>query len=138
VLWQKDQESRPPIGWVRETRRGRGYAKSRDNSIVLHVDFDGPTLARMPPTATVDAVLWVDANGQVLERQLTCRRRQAGGASRPPRARERGAVGDVELCPAPRLGTLSEYREGRHGSAGASRVCGGLGGRPEPPMSARP
>jgi glucans biosynthesis protein len=71
VLWQKDQESRPPIGWVRETRRGRGYAKSRDNSVVLHVDFDGPTLARMPSTATVDAVLWVDANGQVLERQLT-------------------------------------------------------------------
>lgn len=71
VLWQKDQESRPPIGWVRETRRGRGYAKSRDNSVVLHVDFDGPALTRMPPTATVDAVLWVDANGQVLERQLT-------------------------------------------------------------------
>ena len=36
-----------------ETRRGRGYAKSRDNSVVLHVDFDGPTLMRMPPTATV-------------------------------------------------------------------------------------
>jgi hypothetical protein len=28
--------------------------------------------------------------------------------------------------------SLSEYLEGRHGSAGASRVFGGLGGRPEP------
>jgi glucans biosynthesis protein len=71
VLWQKDQESRPPIGWVRETRRGRGYVKSRDGSIMFHVDFEGPTLSRMPATATVDAVLWVDPNGQVLERHLT-------------------------------------------------------------------
>jgi glucans biosynthesis protein len=96
VLWQKDQESRPPVGWVRETRRGRGYAKSRDNSVVLHVDFDGPTLARMPPTATVDAVLWVDANGQVLERQLT-RNKVTGGWRFVVRLRRVDAGKPVEL-----------------------------------------
>ena len=41
VLWQKDREVRPPMGWVRETRRGRGYMKTDDGSIELHVDFEG-------------------------------------------------------------------------------------------------
>ena len=48
VLWQKDREMRPPIGWVRETRRGRGYSKADDGSIELHVDFEGAMLNRMP------------------------------------------------------------------------------------------
>ena len=55
VLWQKEREVRPPIGWVRETRRGRGYVKSADASVELHVDFEGPTLSRMPATATVES-----------------------------------------------------------------------------------
>jgi glucans biosynthesis protein len=78
VLWQKDQEVRPPIGWVRETRRGRGYVKSPDGSIELHVDFEGPTLTRMPATSTVDTALWIDANGEVLERH-TRRNEVTGG-----------------------------------------------------------
>ena len=68
VLWQKDREVRPPLGWVRETRRGRGYVKAADGSIEFHVDFEGPTLSRMPPDATVDVALWFAANGEVLER----------------------------------------------------------------------
>jgi len=68
VLWQKDQETRPPMGWVRETRRGRGYAKSDDGSIELHVDFEGGALSRMPATADINVALWIDANGEVLER----------------------------------------------------------------------
>ena len=44
VLWQKDREMRPPTGWVRETRRGRGYSKADDGSIELHVDFEGAML----------------------------------------------------------------------------------------------
>ena len=69
VLWQKDREMRPPIGWVGDTRRGRGYTKNDDGSIELHVDFEGPTLSRMPSTAIVDTTSWVDANGEVLERR---------------------------------------------------------------------
>lgn len=69
VLWQKDREMRPPIGWVADTRRGRGYTKNDDGSIELHVDFEGPTLSRMPWTAIVDTTSWVDANGEVLERR---------------------------------------------------------------------
>jgi glucans biosynthesis protein len=80
VLWQKDRETRPPIGWVSETRRGRGYAKSQDASVELHVDFDGPTLRQMPANATIDIALWVDSNGEVLERHL--RRNEATGGWR--------------------------------------------------------
>jgi periplasmic glucans biosynthesis protein len=69
VLWQKDREARPSIGWVSDTRRGRGYTKNDDGSIELHVDFEGPTLSRMPWNAVVDTTSWVDANGEVLERR---------------------------------------------------------------------
>lgn len=80
VLWQKDQETRPPVGWVGETRRGRGGVRPKDGSLMLHVDFEGPTLSRMPPNATVEAQLWTDSNGQVVERQLT--RNEASGGWR--------------------------------------------------------
>lgn len=78
VLWQKDRETRPPVGWVRETRRGRGYVKTPDASVELHVDFEGPVLRRMPATAAVDVSLWVDPNGEVLERH-TSRNEATGG-----------------------------------------------------------
>ena len=78
VLWQRDREIRPPIGWVRETRRGRGYVKAADGSIELHVDFEGPTLSRMPAAATADVALWIDPNGEVLERR-TMRNEITGG-----------------------------------------------------------
>ena len=78
VLWQKDQETRPPVGWVRETRRGRGGVKPRDANVMLHIDFEGPSLRGMPANATVDAVLWADANGQIVERQLS-RNEATGG-----------------------------------------------------------
>lgn len=78
ILWQKDRETRPPVGWVRETRRGRGFAKSDDGSLELHVDFEGPTLTRLPASATVEAVVWVDDNAEVLERHLR-RNEMTGG-----------------------------------------------------------
>jgi glucans biosynthesis protein len=78
VLWQKDREVRPPLAWVRETRRGHGYTQSPEGSVELHVDFEGPALTRMPPTATVDAHLSIDANGEILERH-TRRNEVTGG-----------------------------------------------------------
>jgi glucans biosynthesis protein len=78
VLWQKDREVRPPVGWVAQTRRGRGWVKTPDGSVELHVDFEGPALERMPATAAVEAALWTDANGEVLERH-TRRNEVTGG-----------------------------------------------------------
>jgi periplasmic glucans biosynthesis protein len=80
LLWQKDRETRPPLGWVSETRRGRGYAKVTDGSVELHVDFDGPTLTRMPPAAGVDLALWTDDNAEVVDRYV--RRNDATGGWR--------------------------------------------------------
>jgi glucans biosynthesis protein len=96
VLWQKDQESRPPIGWVRETRRGRGGVRGRDASVMLHVDFEGPTLTRMPANATADAELSVDANGEVVERYLI-RNEATGGWRFVVRLRRVDAAKPVEL-----------------------------------------
>jgi periplasmic glucans biosynthesis protein len=80
VLWQKDREIRPPMGWVRETRRGRGYLKTDDGSVELHVDFEGGGLNRMPSNTAMDAAVWLDSNGEVLERHL--RRNEATGGWR--------------------------------------------------------
>jgi len=67
VLWQKDRETRPPVGWVRETRRGRGWVNADDGSIQLHVDFEGPILTRLPATADVNTAVWIDGNGEIVE-----------------------------------------------------------------------
>jgi glucans biosynthesis protein len=97
VLWQKDRETRPPLSWVRETRRGRGFVKSSpDGSVELHVDFEGPALTRLPATAPVDVTVWVDANGQLVERHI--RRNEATGGRRVVvRVRRVDAAKPVEL-----------------------------------------
>jgi len=96
VHWQKDREMRPPIGWVRETRRGRGYMRSEDGAIELHVDFEGQTLARIPAAATVDVALSIDANGEVLERH-TVRNDVTGGRRLVVRLRRVDRGKPVEL-----------------------------------------
>jgi glucans biosynthesis protein len=96
VLWQKDKESLPPTSWVRETRRGRGWVKAPDGTVQLHVDFEGPALRRLPPNATVDVALWVDPNGEVLERQAR-RNEVTGGWRFAVRLRRVDANKPVEL-----------------------------------------
>jgi glucans biosynthesis protein len=68
LLWQKDPETRPPLSWVTQTRRGHGYSRRRDGSIGFVVDFDGPALRTLPAEAKLDGVVWTDSNGQVMER----------------------------------------------------------------------
>jgi periplasmic glucans biosynthesis protein len=96
VLWQKDVTVRPPSAWVRETRRGRGYVKSADGSVELHIDFEGPSLKRLPVAANVDIALWIDANGEQLERH-TRRNEVTGGWRAVVRVRRIDAGKPVEL-----------------------------------------
>jgi glucans biosynthesis protein len=96
VLWQKERETRPPVAWVRETRRGRGYGKSADGSVELHVDFEGPELRRLPPSAPVGVTLWIDPNGEVLERH-TRRNEVTGGWRLVVRCRRVDGSKPVEL-----------------------------------------
>jgi glucans biosynthesis protein len=67
VLWQKERETRPPLAWVSQTRSGRGYTRSPDDTIQLHVDFLGPPLEQLPRDANVEAVLSTDSNGAIVE-----------------------------------------------------------------------
>jgi glucans biosynthesis protein len=96
VVWQKERESRPPMGWVRETRRGRGWMKADDGSIELHVDFEGPTLARIPANGDVNLALWIDGNGEAVERH-TRRNEVTGGWRSVVRFRRVDRAKPVEL-----------------------------------------
>jgi len=78
VLWEKNPDTRPPLAWVAQTRRGRGYTRQQDNSIEFNVDFEGPTLKRLKVTAKVEATIAIDANGELLEHH-TYRNEVTGG-----------------------------------------------------------
>ncbi|MGH7805149.1 MAG: glucan biosynthesis protein, partial [Candidatus Binatia bacterium] len=49
------------------TRIGRGYTKLAKDERQFVVDFLGPSLAQLPPDATVKAVVTAPANGEVIE-----------------------------------------------------------------------
>jgi len=68
LLWEKDSETRPPLSWVTQTRRGHGYTRDPDPTIGFVVDFDGPALRKLAPDARVDAVVTADANAEIVER----------------------------------------------------------------------
>jgi glucans biosynthesis protein len=65
--WQGAKQQRPPDGWVVHTRVGRGYATLADDEQQFAVDFTGPTLASLPASAPVKAVVSAPANGEILE-----------------------------------------------------------------------
>ncbi|HET6801734.1 MAG TPA: glucan biosynthesis protein G, partial [Casimicrobiaceae bacterium] len=44
MLWQKDNETRPTLAYVTQTRRGHGYVRKPDDTLALIVDFEGPVL----------------------------------------------------------------------------------------------
>lgn len=67
MYWQKDNETRPPLSWVTQTRRGHGYTHKVDRSIALIVDFEGPALEKLPPETKLQGVVSVDGNGKLLE-----------------------------------------------------------------------
>jgi len=67
LYWQKDPAARPPLSWVTQTRRGRGYAPKDDGSIGFVLDFEGPALKKLPADAPVEGIVTVDANAVVRE-----------------------------------------------------------------------
>ncbi len=109
MLWQKDRATRPPLAWVAQTRRGRGFTRSPDGTIELHVDFVGPALERLPRDAKVEGVLSTDPNGQIVE-QHTMRNDPARGWRVAVRFRRKDGGKPVELRASLRTGTqvLSE------------------------------
>ena len=57
----------PPGGWVVQSRVGRGYRELADDEHQFMVDFTGPSLAGLAPSAPVKAVVSSPANGEILE-----------------------------------------------------------------------
>jgi glucans biosynthesis protein len=65
LFWQKGNERRPANAWVVQTRRGRGHATLPDDVVMLTVDFDGPSLRKLPADAAVKADLAVNGGEQL-------------------------------------------------------------------------
>lgn len=96
LSWQGDAPTRPPLAWVAQTRRGRGYVRSPDDSVELHVDFLGGPLAGLRADAEVEGVVSVDPNGQIVE-QHTVRNEVTGGWRLAVRVKRRDDGKPLEL-----------------------------------------
>lgn len=68
--WQMPGELPKDLGWVVQSRRGRGHAKQSDGDINYVVDFDGPALRALEPTAELKAEVEVGANAELKEQNL--------------------------------------------------------------------
>jgi glucans biosynthesis protein len=69
--WQMLKETRPGLAWVAQTRRGRAFTRSPDDSINYAIDFEGPALDKLKPDAKVEGIVSVGDNGELLERNTT-------------------------------------------------------------------
>lgn len=67
LYWQMERETRPPLAWVMQTRRGVGYLRKPDNTIGYTVDFVGPALKKLKPDAKIESVVTMDGNGEIAE-----------------------------------------------------------------------
>lgn len=70
VDWQGDADQRPPGAWVAQTRTGRSFAPLAPDQRQFIIDFQGPALKALPPSAKPEAVVTVDANAVVEESPL--------------------------------------------------------------------
>jgi glucans biosynthesis protein len=78
VHWQKEQETRPQLSWVAQTRRGAGYLRSPDKNIAFMIDFEGPALKKMPADAKLEGAFTADGNAKILE-SIAFRNEATGG-----------------------------------------------------------
>ena len=96
IHWQGDVQQRPPNGWALQSRVGRGYAEPLRGETQYVVDFAGPALAALAPDARVEAVVTVDANARLIERNAY-RNDAAGGWRMALRIQRIDATRPVEL-----------------------------------------
>jgi glucans biosynthesis protein len=70
LFWQANNETKPPLAWIAQTRRGRGWSKDPDNTLRYVIDFQGGALDFLKPDQKPVAGLWINDNGEILERQV--------------------------------------------------------------------
>ncbi|MBA2350408.1 MAG: glucan biosynthesis protein G [Burkholderiales bacterium] len=80
LSWQSRSAQRPASSWVAQTRRGHGYVRKPDDSILLTIDFEGPVFDKLAEGANVASVVSADGNGKILEHNIY--RNEASGGWR--------------------------------------------------------
>lgn len=107
--WQMQPETRPPLAWVAQTRRGRGFVRQPDGHIKFVVDFDGQALRLLPADSDIEAAINVGANAELVERNLF-KNRATGLWRMTVRLRRTDATKPVEMRAVLRhkQGTVSE------------------------------
>ena len=68
--WQTVGATPPGLGWVQQSRRGRGFVKQPDGDLNFVVDFDGPTMRLLKADARLEPVVEVGVNAQLTEKNL--------------------------------------------------------------------
>lgn len=68
MSWQMKNDRMPPQSAVVQSRRGHGYTRTKvgPDEFQFVLDFDGPALRALAPSAAVEAVFTAGANAQVL------------------------------------------------------------------------
>ncbi len=69
LSWQKNVEQRPPLLWVMQTLRGRGYMPKPDDSLWLQADFVGTVPAGVAD-GDMKAAIYVDNNAELLQSRV--------------------------------------------------------------------
>ena len=67
LSWEREKETRPPIAWVAQTRRGHGGNRKPDESVQFVIDFVGAAGVKPTGDPDVEAVVTLDANAKLLE-----------------------------------------------------------------------
>ncbi len=68
--WLMEGPAPTNLGWVTQTRRGRGYVKQADGDLQFVVDFDGPALRALGTDPKLEANITLDSNATLRERNL--------------------------------------------------------------------
>jgi glucans biosynthesis protein len=67
MLWQKENDTRPTLAYVAQTRRGHGYRRKPDDTIAFMIDFEGDVLRGLPADTPVQGVVSTDSNVELVE-----------------------------------------------------------------------
>lgn len=70
ISWQHDELTGPELARVVQSRRGQGLQRDPDGSLRLVVDFAGGPLDALPAEAKIDAPLWINDNGDIIDKRL--------------------------------------------------------------------
>ena len=109
IRWQGDEFTRPPLAWVTQTRRGKGYQPKPDDTIGFVIDFKGAAIEEAGADSGVEGTVTVDKNASVVS-NLAHHHDITGGARLVPHIRRNDKTKPVEMRAFVRSGTraLSE------------------------------